>query len=333
MIHCALCINDKTGSYFIYLHTVVISILHNASRPVCLHIIADETLGPERRRLLEDMATAQGGRAVFYEAPSIPAEAVDSIQTRFGIGTMYRLFLHELAACDKLIYLDCDMAVNMDIAELYDVDLGEHYLGAVEEPNLTRHDKIQGLGCFPKLPVRYFNAGMLLMNLRKFRELCAKKNILLETFIKNHATLVYNDQDVLNGTLASIEGSVLFLDEKFNYIINSTGRMLESLPELRGKIVHYTLIKPLDSFYPAILPFWKYLPTGGGQTALFEAIERLPPRKELLLCQTALYTKKRAAKFRRYYDLRAFGLLGFIKRRLFPKKYKHMTPRPGFLRK
>lgn len=324
MIHCALCINDKTGSYFVYLHTVVISILYNVSRAVCLHIIADETLGAERRSLLEDLVGARGGRVIFYEAPYVSEDVEACIYNGLGVGAIYRLFLHEVARCDKLLYLDCDIAVNMDLAELYDIDLGEHYLAAVEEPNLTYKDKFHGLRGFAKLPDRYFNSGVLLMNLRKFRELCAERNVFLDAFVEHADTRVFNDQDVLNGLLASIDNSVMFIDEKYNYMINTTGRMLESLQELRGKIVHYILTKPWNTFYPAGLLFWKYRPLSDGRprTEIFEEMERVPTRKEILYCRNALYTRKNAAKFRRVYDLNRYGLLWFIKKRLFPKKYK-----------
>lgn len=330
MVHCALCISDKSGSYFIYLHTLVVSILSNATKPLHFHIIADETIRAEQRRTLEDLAGARGGRVVFYPPPSIPADVAAKIPPRFGVGSMYRLFLHEIVPCDKLIYLDCDIVVNMDLAELYAIDIESRHMAAVEEPNLTRKDIAQGLQSFPKIPDKYFNSGVLLMNIKKIRELCKDTNILLSTFVEKYDTLAYKDQDVLNGLMAAMDDGVLFIDEKYNYIINTTGRMLESLSELRGKILHYTWTKPLDFFYPATLPFWKYHPWAGSVEELFEKLEGIPPRKELLTCQTALYTRKRTAKFRRYYDLLAYGLLGFIKRRLFPKKYKDLAPKKNF---
>ncbi len=330
MVHCALCINDKSGRYFTYLHTVVISALHNATKPLHFHIIADETIRAEQRRTLEELAEARGGRVVFYPPPSTPEGMAAKIPSRLGIGTMYRLFLQEIVPCDKLVYLDCDIVVNMDLAELYELDLQNHHMAAVEEPNLTRKDIVQGLHAFPRMPEKYFNAGVLLMDLKKIRELCKDGNIFLSTFMEKCDSLAYNDQDVLNGLMAAMDDGVLFIDEKYNYIINTTGRMLESLSELRGKIIHYTWNKPLDFFYPATLPFWKYHPWTGSVEELFEKLEGIPPRKELLTCQTALYTRKRTAKFRRYYDVLAFGLVGFIKKRLFPQKYKNLAPKRNF---
>ena len=164
MIHCALCISDKTGNYFIYLHTLVVSILSNATKPLHFHIIADETIRNEQRRALEALTGMRGGRVAFYPPPSIPEDIAAKIPPRFGVGSMYRLFLHEIVPCDKLIYLDCDIVVNIDLAELYDIDIDNRHMAAVEEPNLTRKDIVQGLQSFPKIPDKYFNSGVLLIN-------------------------------------------------------------------------------------------------------------------------------------------------------------------------
>ncbi len=330
MLHCALCISDKNGTYFTYLQTLVASILSKASRPLHLHVIADETIGAGQRRGLEERLAARGGRVDFYSPPGIPAEVAAKIPPRFGVGSIYRLCLHEIVPCDKLIYLDCDIVATLDLAELYDIDISDRLLAAVAEPNLSKKDVARRLRSFSKVPEKYFNSGVLLLNLQKLRQFCKDGNILLSTFVENYDALEYKDQDVLNGLLAGQDGGALFLDEKYNYVINTTGRMLESLQELQGKLIHYTWHKPLQFFYPATLPFWKYHPWTGSSEELFAEMEKIPPRKELLTCQTALYTRKRTAKFRRCHDLLAFGLWGLVKKRLFPKKYKVLALKKGF---
>ncbi|MBQ8692167.1 MAG: hypothetical protein IJ520_03390, partial [Synergistaceae bacterium] len=46
-------------------------------------------------------------------------------EQKLTAGALYRLFMPEvLSGLDKVIYLDCDIVVNMDIAELWDIDLG-----------------------------------------------------------------------------------------------------------------------------------------------------------------------------------------------------------------
>ena len=55
----------------------------------------------------------------------------------------------------KIIYLDTDMMMNGDIKELFDIDISNHELGVV----LDRYGRWF-------LSPKYFNAGMLLMNMK-----------------------------------------------------------------------------------------------------------------------------------------------------------------------
>lgn len=125
---------------------------------------------------------------------------------------------------DKALVLDCDIIINHDVALLYNTDLCDLYIGAVKEivylgflnnpilnanDSLTEYTEIK-LGL--KNPYDYFNAGVLLMNLSKFRE-----NYSMETFLnmidKNQFSIV--EQDLLNSVCA---GKVLFLDYSWNFM-------------------------------------------------------------------------------------------------------------------
>ena len=59
---------------------------------------------------------------------------------------------------DRVLRLDDDTIIMEDIGELFDMDMEDNYTAMVEEP-------VRG-----KFPFRYFNAGVCLMNLKKFRE-------------------------------------------------------------------------------------------------------------------------------------------------------------------
>ena len=58
----------------------------------------------------------------------------------------------------RVLRLDDDTIVEQDIGQLFDMDLEDNYTAMVEEP-------VRG-----KFPFRYFNAGVTLMDLEKFRE-------------------------------------------------------------------------------------------------------------------------------------------------------------------
>lgn len=84
-------------------------------------------------------------------------------QNKLSIYTPYtflRLFADKIEGIpNKLIYLDTDMMLNGDIKELFDIDISEYELGVV----LDRYGHIF-------IRPKYFNAGMLLMNMQKIKE-------------------------------------------------------------------------------------------------------------------------------------------------------------------
>jgi lipopolysaccharide biosynthesis glycosyltransferase len=50
----------------------------------------------------------------------------------FIMSAYYRLFLLKIfSSYDKLIYLDSDMLVLKDVKELFDIDVGDNYVGAI----------------------------------------------------------------------------------------------------------------------------------------------------------------------------------------------------------
>ena len=90
-------------------------------------------------------------------------EWITSSQNKLSQYTPYtflRLFADKIESIpDKIIYLDTDMMMNGDIKELFDVDISKHELGVV----LDRYGRWF-------LSPKYFNAGMLLMNMKNIRE-------------------------------------------------------------------------------------------------------------------------------------------------------------------
>lgn len=112
----------------------------------------------------------------------------------------YRIFIPSLFPdYEKALYLDADIVVIDDIAKLYFEDLGDNLVGAITD------DVVNGNESFKKYsevalglePNKYFNSGILVMNLEKFRE-----EKIEDKFI--HLLSTYNfdtiapDQDYLN---------------------------------------------------------------------------------------------------------------------------------------
>ena len=83
----------------------------------------------------------------------------------WGTAAYYRLRLPSvLSQYDKCIYFDGDIIVNKDLSELYNIDLGDNYVGGVKDFCIDwERAKILGISNVNK----YINSGVLLMNFEK----------------------------------------------------------------------------------------------------------------------------------------------------------------------
>ena len=126
------------------------------------------------------------------------------LRGHFALETYFRLLMPELMpAYKKVLYLDCDVIVKADLAELYAVDVGDYLLAACHdadtaglyngfEPNKKYYmDQVLKI----EKPYEYFQAGVILFNLEQFRKTYTSAQ-MLEFAASNEWELL--DQDVLN---------------------------------------------------------------------------------------------------------------------------------------
>ena len=177
------------------------------------------------------------------------------VADHFSIETYYRLFINKFLGNKKIIYLDSDLIVCGSLEELWNIKLGEFCIGAVAEGPSIRHE---GLGM--NRNEEYFNAGVMLIDLKKWNEQFITEKCLafLEKFRRN---IEFADQDALNGIL---KGKWLELDPKFNV----SGRFFErknrksNIPMPQNPlIVHFSgNIKPwhFASKHPFKKEYWYY---------------------------------------------------------------------------
>jgi lipopolysaccharide biosynthesis glycosyltransferase len=97
----------------------------------------------------------------------------------------------------KILYLDPDIIVTKPLADLYNTDLGGCFLGAVEDFNFDNRNDSS-----PAVPNRYayFNSGVMLIDLDKFRSHDVSKQVM-DYAVNHRETLVWPDQDALNAVL------------------------------------------------------------------------------------------------------------------------------------
>jgi len=217
IVHVALAVYDPKGTYSQHAGVVMASIFERTESPVCVHVLHDKTMTERNRSLLRETAELFGRRVEFHDvSPHIERledETAQADREGYPIGMLFRLVIPEILSLDKVIYLDCDVVVNMDIRVLWDVPLeGYSMAGALDVPQSRFSSSalsMRLLGCDAE---KYVNSGVLLMNLAKIREKFDVRRGLL-WIRRNRHRMKYHDQDLIN---SYFQGDIKILDGRFN---------------------------------------------------------------------------------------------------------------------
>ncbi len=181
--------------------------------------------------------------------------------------TYFRFYISELfPEYDKVIYIDSDTVVLGDIAELYDTDIGENYLGACNDQVMVQTEvygnyveKVCGIS-----RNNYFNAGIMLINANKFRE-----NKVLQRFVDMlgvYSFKVTQDEDYLN---VICKDNVFWLNPCWN--VEVYGNL--PVEEKDIKILHYIMVSKPWHYEDCRLKeyFWVY----AEKTAVCDEIKKV----------------------------------------------------------
>lgn len=157
---------------------------------VRVHYLHGADLGRRRRRALRRM-----GDVELHEVD--PARLADlPVRGYFTSAMWYRMLLPELVDADRVLYLDVDTVVAGDLRELFATPMGDAWMAAVENVRLPwLPDRAADLGI-----ERYFNSGVLLLDLAALRAEGAAERVL--DYAREQGTeLLWPDQDALNVVL------------------------------------------------------------------------------------------------------------------------------------
>jgi lipopolysaccharide biosynthesis glycosyltransferase len=138
-----------------------------------------------------------------------------------SLATYNRLLITELLPKNiEVIYLDCDIIVKKDILHLWNINIKDHLIAAVSVSSKNNDG--------------YFNAGVLVFNIKKLREFDFYNK--WKEYVKNNE-VVWQDQEILNAVLA---GRVLYIPYNWNL---PYGTLLK-----RGKYYNRKHLKSFVSF-------------------------------------------------------------------------------------
>jgi lipopolysaccharide biosynthesis glycosyltransferase len=242
----ALCADSNIE---IGLHVTLRSLVETTSRrvKVCLLNQGFDAHFPER---LAQTIAPYGDRVALSLLP-IDDHTFSELPTLVGSHYPYaRLLVPHLVQEPKILYLDSDLIVNLDVASLFDEPLngrviGASGLGTVEWQN--EKNFLKGLGFGPDAP--YFNTGVLLIDADRWRT----ENVTarcLEFASRHSDDLKAADQTILN---ALLHESFQPLAAEYNILVHLHSRR-ETLP-LRPGIYHFLgQPKPWDFLGEALHP-------------------------------------------------------------------------------
>lgn len=152
--------------------------------------------------------------------------------TILSYATFFRYFIADEVLEDRVLYLDSDMIVNAKLDDLFTLDLQGYAIAAVQDFN---HEGW----------LTTFNAGMLLIDAKKWREKNSTQS-LLELTVQHHEH-VYGDQGVLNMYFGD---QWLHLDKEYNFMVgldqflhlsgNKEWYQSDYYGNYEPKIIHYT---------------------------------------------------------------------------------------------
>lgn len=145
----------------------------------------------------------------------------------------YRYFIADLLpALDKVLYLDADLIVCKNITDFYNTDLGDCYLAGAEGLYATETGHKQHIGLDNK--DIYINSGVLLMNLKQFRQNNLSKK-LISTTKKLHSIIKYADQDIIN---IVCHNKIKLVNSIYNFTQHNILREKDKINS--ACIIHYT---------------------------------------------------------------------------------------------
>lgn len=199
------------------------------------------------QKLLLSMAKGKENISIrFINIASIVQSHHFIANNHVSVETFYRLFVNQLLKYyEKIVYLDSDLILLRDVAELYEIDIGDHLLAATVDadhageycgaiPGIKKYcDKVLKL----KDPFQYFQAGVMVFNIKELNR-CFEPDALIEYAEKQE--YMYVDQDVLN---VKCEGRVHFLDMRWNVMTDCNRFRVEGIIKMAPKAIYETYME------------------------------------------------------------------------------------------
>lgn len=234
-------------AYFKYTNVVITSILHNQNKNCRYEInILSEFISEKNKKIAKRQIEKHSNFSIKF----VTLKDIDSnrffLNSYMSISTYYRLYIPQLFShYERILYLDSDVIVDADVSELARLDFEDTLSICCSSPYIKNivleggNEKVS-LSYFTDVlkmpdPLQYFNAGVMLYNLKKMNVMGVSEKLFKALEEINEPLL--QDQDILNSVLSN-NGGVKLISEKYNMIrvfkITARRILLEKFKEVFG---------------------------------------------------------------------------------------------------
>lgn len=227
-------------------------------RKLTAHIIG-QSLSETTISDIERMAQTFGQQVDFIDMPDFEVLLGRPIDPKkYTLSAFSRLFVDALvdSEIDRIIYLDCDTVVVSDLSTLWEFDMGEATIGAVDDCRNWRYLRHLGL---PR-DATYINSGVLLMDLRKYADGRWRERFS-EGMLRYDGLLEFPDNDLI---CMLMQDDLVILPPEFNMISPVRACDYAEVRKLRRPSGYYSEAMYLQAKKrPAIIHYTTYFGVRG----------------------------------------------------------------------
>lgn len=174
-------------------------LMHNNNVDEVNIFVVDNEISEENKRRIEEIVSPYACCSLTWISFEKWKEKLHlNMPWPIALSSYARLFVGSMLPADieRILYLDADTIICSDLHELWNAQLEEMVLGAVQDCVGDRVKVVIGMECNEK----YINAGVMLIDLKKWRRLNVEQRCL-DFIAEKQGEVIHHDQGVLNGVL------------------------------------------------------------------------------------------------------------------------------------
>ena len=255
-----------SSAYYVpYMAITIASIIQHASKENGYDfLIFGNNISDEEKSKIHSISNDASNVSIrFVQIEDALAKMNYNFREGYSVESFYRVILMDLLPkYDKILYLDSDVVVIKDIAQLYSIDLGDNLVAAAPDPDGIKcyyqnyHNRALYMDAVLKLtkPDNYFQSGVMLFQLDNLRKTYNIQDVLQ---VACSPELVWGDQDALN---ILCKDRVSYLDMAWNTVVDGYGGRVRDVSEWAPEEIKNAYLKarenPFIVHYAGVQP-WK----------------------------------------------------------------------------